>query len=129
MALFRKNTKADGERDYERFPDDQNGAVLWHMWKEGDRLIEPREVDFSAVFPSEDSALLIAILYLRKGFKVEVSEDEPNVKDDLNWRVTVYAVLVPTHTDISEIEAELIEHAQEGGGQVDGWSSVFVSPS
>lgn len=40
-------------RNYEQFPDDENGDVLWDMAQDGDDLTKPREVDFSVIFPTE----------------------------------------------------------------------------
>ena len=34
-------------RDYEQFPDDDNGNVLWQMAEDGDDLTELHEIEFS----------------------------------------------------------------------------------
>jgi hypothetical protein len=41
------------DRDYAQFPSDDNGNVLWHLRSKGDSLKEPREIDVTAIFPSE----------------------------------------------------------------------------
>lgn len=114
------------ERDYEQFPDDSNGAVLWHMRSKGDSLTTPREVDFTALFPSEEAALKFAVRFLRDGWKVEMFETEPNSKNNLVWAVMLYTTIVPTHLEISELEEIVTKCAQELGGGTNGWSSVFV---
>jgi hypothetical protein len=45
------------QRDYGRFPNDENGDVPWRMLEGGDNLSKPREIDFSVIFPTEGAAL------------------------------------------------------------------------
>lgn len=44
------------KRDYKQFPKDDNGEVLWQLRTSGDALTEPREIDFSVIFPSKEAA-------------------------------------------------------------------------
>lgn len=37
-------------RDFEQFPDDENGNVLWQMAEDGDDLTEAHEIEFSIAF-------------------------------------------------------------------------------
>lgn len=37
-------------RDYQQFPDDENGDVLWQMYEDGNDLSDLHEVEFSIVF-------------------------------------------------------------------------------
>jgi len=113
-------------RDYEQYPDDSTGAVLWHMRSKGDLLTEPREIDFSAIFPSEDSALEFAVACLRANFKVEFFETDENQEDGLNWEVWIYTTIVPMHSDITALEEDLGLTAADLGGKINGWSSTFV---
>jgi hypothetical protein len=48
------------KRDYKKFPDDDNGNGLWHFRTKGDALTEPREIDFTLIFPSEEAAVEFA---------------------------------------------------------------------
>jgi hypothetical protein len=48
------------KRDYTKFPDDENGDVLWQMLEDGDNLSKPGEIDFSVIFPTEEAALRFA---------------------------------------------------------------------
>jgi hypothetical protein len=114
------------QRDPLLFPADENGDVLWHMRSKGDALSQPREIDVSAVFPSEDAALDYATGCLRSSFKVEMQHDEEAKPDGLVWRVVVYTHMVPTHTDICSLEAALRKHAVRHQGRVDGWSAIFL---
>ena len=41
-------------RDYEQFPDNDNGNVLWQMVEDGNDLTEPHEVEFSIVFEKQE---------------------------------------------------------------------------
>ena len=40
-------------RDYEQFPDDDNGNVLWQMAEDGDDLTELHEIEFSIAFQDQ----------------------------------------------------------------------------
>lgn len=113
-------------RDYEEFPDDDNGDVLWHFRSKGDALTEPREIDVTVIFPAEEAALEFAVTCLRSGFKVEVHETEEKQEDGLDWEVIVYTHAVPTHADITALEAALGQEAAPLGGRTSGWSAVFV---
>jgi hypothetical protein len=116
------------KRDYNQFPDDDSGDVLWHFRTKGDALTEPREIDFTVILPSEDAAIEFAVICLRSGFKVEMEEspEEERQEDGLDWNVTVYTHAVPTHADITALEKSLGEHAGPLGGRASGWSAIFV---
>ena len=114
------------KRDYKEFPDDDNGNVLWHFRSKGDALTEPREIDFSVIFPSEEAALEFAVTCLRSEFKVEYHETEEKHEDGLNWEIVVYTHAVPTHSDITMLEDALGKQAAPLGGRTSGWSAVFV---
>jgi len=114
------------KRDYTLFPKDDNGDVLWEFRTQGDALTEPREIDMSIIFPSEEAALEFAVLCLRSEFKVELQEVEEEQEDGLNWEVIVYTHAVPTHADVTVLEEELGKQAATLGGRTSGWSAVFV---
>lgn len=108
-------------RDYAKFPGDENGDVLWRMYRDGDNLSKKREVDFSVIFPSEDVALQFAIHLLRNGQKVSFSGYEGS--EDLPWQVEVHPMMEPTHENISGFERRLEEDSAKFGGRNDGWGS------
>ncbi len=107
------------DRDPQQFPDDDNGDTLWRMAKEGDNLSIPREVDFSVIFPSEESALQFAVHLLRNEQKVSFSPYEGNAS--MPWQVQAHAMMLPTHESISGFEALLERDAEPLGGRNDGW--------
>lgn len=115
-------------RDPQQFPDDDNGNTLWRMHEQGDDLSQPREIDFSVVFATEDDALRFAVRFLTQGFKVQVGqyEDQP---DGMPWDVSVFLDMAPVHADIGEFEAVLEEQAVELGGKLDGWGCYAVPRS
>ena len=113
-------------RDYARFPNDDNGNVLWHMYSRGDALTKVRELDFTIILPSEHAAIELAVICLQSGFKVELQEAEEHHQDGLNWHIVVYSNAIPTHADITMLEQSLGKQAAVFGGRTSGWSSTFV---
>jgi len=114
------------DRDLEQFPADENGDVLWHLRTKGDSLSKPRELDFTVIFASEESAIEFAVTCLRSEFKVEFHQTEEKHDDGFDWEVIVYTYAVPTHSDITALEDALGKLATPLGGRTSGWSSVFV---
>ena len=43
-------------RNYELFPDDDNGNVLWQMYEDGNDLTDLHEIEFSIVFTTQEQA-------------------------------------------------------------------------
>lgn len=105
-------------RNYEQFPDHENGDVLWDMAQNGDDLTKQREVDFSVIFPTEKAALEFAVLLLRNDQKVSFA---PYDNDELPWQVQAHPIMVPTHANISGYESQLADDATPLGGRNDGW--------
>lgn len=106
-------------RDFSDFPDDENGNILWGMAKDGDKLQVPREVNFSVVFPSEQSAMTFAVHLLRNGQKVSCSEYDG--KKGFSWQVEAHPVMAATYENISGYEQLLGDDAKSLGGINDGW--------
>ena len=109
-------------RDYDRFPDDDNGDVLWRMHEAGDNLAKARAVDFSVVFPTEEAALQFAVHLLRNNQKVSFSSYEEN--EEMPWQVQAHPMMTPTHENIGRYEQLLGDDAAEFGGRNDGWGSM-----
>jgi hypothetical protein len=61
------------ERDVARFPQDENGDVLWLIAKRGADLTAAREIDFALVFPTKEAALKFGIFALQTEAKVSFS--------------------------------------------------------
>lgn len=107
------------ERDLQRYPNDDNGDVLWQIASSGADLSYPREIDFAVVFTEEESALQFAFGVLRNYFKVQVSPYEES--EVFPWQVYVHVVMQPAHAEITAFEQMLGEQAQLLGGRNDGW--------
>lgn len=107
------------ERDVTRFPQDENGDVLWRIAQQGTELTEEREVDFAVVFPTKEAALKFGIFALQTEAKVSFSPYEEN--DEFPWQIYVHPVMEPTHSNISEFEEFLGAKAVQLGGKNDGW--------
>ncbi len=110
-------------RNYERFPDDENGNTLWDMHIDGDNLAEEREIDFSVVFASDEQALQFAVVLLRHGQRVSFS---PNEDEEFPWQIEVHPMMQPTYENITEFERLLAEDAAPLNGHNDGWGCYAV---
>ena len=60
-------------RDYEQFPDDDNGNVLWQMAEDGDDLTELHEIEFSIAFQDQKNAEQCALYLLYQEQKFHFS--------------------------------------------------------
>lgn len=114
------------KRDYEVYPDDENGDVLWRMREGGDFLSAKREIDFSVIFPTEESALKFAVHLLQSDQKVSFSAYEGH--EEMPWQVHAHPILAPTHANISGYENQLGEDAAQFGGRNDGWGCFQENP-
>lgn len=110
------------KRDFTKFPDDENGDVLWRMQEHGDNLSARREVDFSVIFQTEEVALEFAVHLLRNDQKVSFSAYDEN--EEMPWQVHAHPVMEPTHENITGYESQLGEDAAKFGGRNDGWGSM-----
>src|SRR6185436_12315138 len=114
------------KRDYKKFPKDDNGEVLWHLRCDGDALQDPREIDFSAIFPSKKTASQFAAA-LGKKYRVELHRLEKQCQTDgLAWHVLVYLHEVPKHARITAFETSLERQAAALGGRTWGWSASYI---
>ena len=43
-------------RNFEQFPDDDNGHVLWQMFQDGNDLDDAHEIEYSIAFKSQAEA-------------------------------------------------------------------------
>jgi hypothetical protein len=114
------------KRDFKQFPKDDNGEVLWQLRTSGDALADPREIDFSVIFPSKEAASKFAAAFGKK-HRPEVERlSKENQPDGFPWHVLVYLDEVPRHPRIKEFEASLKRQAAPLGGRFWGWSATFV---
>jgi len=114
--MLKKISRIFSRRDLDRFPEDENGDILFRIWKRGCELDTPRTIDFSLVFPSQEQALAFASeLQLPGEVEVKFYEEEQC------WDLRFSPIMVPSWTNISENEARLGEAAAKHEGKNDGW--------
>ncbi|HWA96258.1 MAG TPA: ribonuclease E inhibitor RraB [Terracidiphilus sp.] len=101
------------------FPNDDTGDALERLYKAGDPLSEPRDIDFTVVFPTQATAAEFAERYDALGLRTEVSES--HCQADCPWDVLIVKHMVPSHAEISVFEDELESAAAPLGGRNDGW--------
>ncbi len=102
-------------------PDDLNGDVLRGLVADGDKLILPRDIDFSLLFGDQASATAFAEIFSARGDRTEVK------KFDGDSDVTITRFMIPDHSDITDLEAELAALAKPLGGRNDGWGCFTIT--
>ncbi|AVQ08821.1 TPA: ribonuclease E inhibitor RraB [Xanthomonas vasicola pv. zeae] len=107
------------QRDPSLYPKDDNGDTLWHIAQQGVDLSKPREIAFSVVFPTKESALEFSVTLLRFEQKVRCCHYPENTAFPMD--VTVYPSMVPSYKAICAFEEELATEAKPLGGLNDGW--------
>ncbi|MBJ8552286.1 ribonuclease E inhibitor RraB [Acinetobacter bereziniae] len=106
-------------RDFEKFPEDDNGNLLWQMHEDGDDLDEIHELEFSMYFKTQELAEKCAISLLLEEQKISLYLDEevhPN-----EWVITIYVNLFPEYEDIVDLEQWFTKIAEQFDGDYDGW--------
>lgn len=109
-------------RDYEQFPDDDNGNVLWQMYEDGDDLGEPHQVEFSIVFLNQEKLEQAALHLLRQEQQVSFFNDEDTVDEE--WVLTIHVEMIPDHADIVDLEEWFSGIAEQFDGEYDGWGCM-----
>lgn len=105
------------------FPSDENGDALRHMAEQGVNLTASHKLDFELVFPDEAAAKKFESL--AAGLVLESTCHGPDEEDpDQEWEVQCRVRMVPTHEEITAMEAKFEELAEEAGGYSDGWGLV-----
>lgn len=102
-------------------PNDDNGDVLRRMLSHGDDLSKPRDIDFNHVFQSERDASIFCEASKRIGF------DRMSYRyweEGSAWDVLVKIFMIPSHSEITEIELTLDTLAKKFGGRADGWGCL-----
>lgn len=108
-----------GTKGEATFPDDLNGDVLRRLLDGGDDFSIPRDIDFSIVFPDETQAKAFADRFRASGYNAVIQWS--NVKAERPWDVTIVKHMLPTHSGITQFEAELERAASLLDGENDGW--------
>lgn len=109
-------------RDLTKFPEDDNGNVLWQMQEDGDDLSEPHDIEFSIAFDTQAKAEVCALHLLHLEQKVSLLEDDE--KTPVEWVVTIYVHMEPEYTDIIDLEEWFISIADKFEGEYDGWGCL-----
>lgn len=109
-----------------KYPVDANGDALRRMEESGDDLTRPRNVDFTIVFPDQDSAESFANHFRALGYEASVELTETD--KDHPWDVIVVKHMVPTHEGIGAFEDSLQDVATPFRGHNDGWGCLPYSP-
>ncbi|MDR0235209.1 ribonuclease E inhibitor RraB [Acinetobacter sp.] len=106
-------------RDFEKFPEDDNGNLLWQMHEDGDDLDEIHEIEFSMYFKTQELAEKCAISLLLEEQKISLYLDEEVQPSE--WVITVYVNLYPEYEDIVDLEQWFTKIAEQYEGEYDGW--------
>lgn len=109
-------------RNFEQFPDDDNGNVLWQMAEDGDDLTEANEIEFSIAFQTEEQAEKCALYLLKEEQKISMFEDDDS--DTAEWVITIYVYMEPEYSDIVDLEEWFGKIAEQHGGEYDGWGCM-----
>jgi len=107
-------------RDYQQFPDDDNGNVLWQMHNDGDDLTAAHEIEYSIAFQQEEQADQCAVCLLKEEQKISLFEDEETGE----WIITIYVYMEPEYADIVDLEEWFSKIAGQFGGEYDGWGCM-----
>lgn len=106
-------------RDLEKFPQDDNGNLLWQMQEDGDDLEEIHEIEFSMYFKTQQLAEKCALHLLLEEQKISLYLDEETQPNE--WVITVYVNLYPEYEDIVDLEEWFTKIATQFEGEYDGW--------
>lgn len=111
-------------RNYELFPDDDNGNLLWQMFEDGSDLNEPYEVEFSMVFEQQQQADQCALHLLHQEQKISLYQEDQSDEQSQLWVLNVHINMILLHGDLVDLETWLSAIAQQFNGQYDGWGCM-----
>lgn len=114
------------ERDYAKYPDNENGMILWQLKLHGDNHELPRDIEFNLDFTEEEAAVSCGIYLFQQYYKVEL---EPPLEDEIEspWSVLAIWRMAADYNEICTLEKELSEVARQFGGTVSGWGCHSMS--
>jgi hypothetical protein len=104
------------------YPDDANGDALRRMEEAGDDLTRPRNIEFTVVFPNENTAQQFADHVCAHGYAA--SAENTGTVEAFPWDVIVVKHMVPSHDEIGAVEDSLRRMADTFGGRNDGWGCL-----
>jgi regulator of RNase E activity RraB len=107
-------------RDFQQFPDDDNGNVLWQMEQDGDDLTVAHEIEYTIAFKEQELAEKCALYLLQEEQKISLFVDE----DTNEWFITIYVYMEPDYSDIVDLEEWFSKIATQFEGEYDGWGCM-----
>ncbi len=111
-------------RDYEHYPDNDNGNLLWEMYEDGDDLTEPHEIEFSIVFETLEQAEKCALHLLQQEQKISLFQEDPEESGSNLWVLNAHVTMIPEYEDIEDLEEWFTRIATEFNGEYDGWGCM-----
>ncbi len=106
-------------RDLTLFPNDNIGEYLWQRQQAGDELEQPREVEFSVLFPSQELALQFGQLLLENNQKLSFTPFQDN--NEYPWEITSYPEMPLNYENITAYQALLETGSEPLKGKFDGF--------
>ena len=106
-------------RDLTLYPSDLIGDTLWQMQQAGDDLEQPREVEFSVLFPSQTLALQFGQLLLENNQKLSFTPFQDN--EEYPWEITAYPEMPLSYENISAYQELLATSSEPLKGKFDGF--------
>jgi hypothetical protein len=107
-------------RDLALYPRDENGDVLWGMYRAGDALHKARDMDFFFIFADKSTAEQFRISAEQQGCRTRLTWFE----EKHAWDATCTIRIAPTHARVTQLEDALAKAAHLLGGRADGWGSL-----
>ncbi len=98
-------------RDYEQFPDDDNGNVLWQMHEDGDDLQSHMRLKYSIAFTTQEQAEKCALYLLAEEQNFHYFKMKNLMP--FEWIITIYVYMEPEYSDIVDLEQWFTKIAEE----------------
>lgn len=112
-------TECAMSRDLTLYPNDPIGDFLWQIHQTGKELDEPKEVEFSVLFPTQALALQFGQLLLENNQKLSFTPFDGD--EAYPWEITAYPEMPLNYENISAYQ-ELLETSSEPlKGKSDGF--------
>lgn len=111
-------------RDYQQFPDNDNGNLLWQMFEDGSDLNEPYEVEFTIVFEQQQHADQCALHLLHQEQKISLYQEDQQEDQTHLWVLNIHINMILEHDDLVDLEEWLGRIAEQFSGRYDGWGCM-----
>jgi hypothetical protein len=110
------------------FPNDENGDVLRELQNKSVDFSVPHNIEFFAVFKTEEMADIVAKEYLKDSFPNEkLANIETRSAQSGGMELELVVQMLLTHENITRFETRLAERVSKQNGYLDGWG-VLVKP-